>query len=728
MLTPLSDHQLSVLFIQLAGLLLAARGLGALSRRLGQPAVVGELLAGLVLGPSVFGKLWPYGFRQFLPSRPSGVEDPLLTVAQISLVVLLVAIGEETDLKLIRRLGGAAASVSVMSIALPFAAGMVLASFLPSSLIGRHGVRVDFELLMAGAVAVSSLPVIAKIVGDMGMARRNFGQLIFAAGTVNDVFGFIVVAVVAALVGSRGGAGAAHLIRVLGALVLVTVLVAGPGRRLVDRLLRRVLAGPNPRPAGLSVALTGALIVTGLFQELGIEGVLGAFLFGLVLGRSRFQQSEVRSGVASLSSAVFAPLYFATAGLRVDVSDLSSRPVLISFLALVTVALVMKLAGGVVGGALARLPKREWLALGVGLNGRGALQVILGSTGLSLGVLSNGAYSDIILMSLVTSVMTAPLLRLAVRNWEGTEDEQARLGFEEEMAGNIVVRGQRLLIPSRGSPNSIVAAELLGAVWPEASEVTLLSIGQTPEGVEPDLEPVAAVLEPRGIEKRHVSSDDVLDQILAEARLGYGVIGVGAAERPSAEGLLSPVIDDLLGRTPIPLVVVRRAHGLRRATPPAFATALVPVTGSPASRAGEEVAYNLSRNLGTGITLVHVVTRVEVEPRPRQRRSSRTASGAGEGVLAGAELHAREMGVEVQSVRPEGQAAGEEILGVAQEREVDVIIAGATVREVDGQPFLGHTIEHLLENADATVVVVVLPDPSRTSETTPVAQEGAGAI
>lgn len=453
-LTPLTDHNLAVLFTELAALLVTARALGYAARRIGQPAVVGELVAGLVLGPSLFGHLWPKGFSWFLPAHQLVENGSLLSLAQVSLVVLLIVIGSDTDLNLIRHLGRAAAAVSVLSLALPLAAGVGVAVLLPSSLDGARGGRGAFVLLMAGAVAISSLPVIAKIVTDLGMARRNIGQLIFAAGTINDTFGFLLVAVATALVTARGSSSVPHLARVAGLLALLVVLVATVGQRVLDRQLRGVLAGGSSLVSGLSVSLVGALVVTALFEAAGVEGALGAFVFGVVLGRSRFHHEETVQVISALSSAVFAPLYFSCAGLRVDVGALGRAPVLGAFVALVAVAAAAKFAGAALGAAVAGLPRREWVALGVGLNGRGALQVIIVSTGLSLGALTDAAYTDVILMSIVTSLATPPLLRWVTHDWAGTSDEQARLGHEESMAANLIVRGQRILIPTRGMPNS----------------------------------------------------------------------------------------------------------------------------------------------------------------------------------------------------------------------------------------------------------------------------------
>ena len=703
----LSDHDLGVLFTQLAALLVLARALGGAARRLGQPAVIGELVAGLLLGPSVFGKVWPAGFRWFLPPG-SGETASLMSVSELSLLVLLVVIGAETDLRLIARLGRAAAWVSASSLVFPALAGAALAWYLPAVLLGPHRARTGFVLLMAGAIGVSSLPVIAKIVTDLGMARRNFGQLIFAAGTANDVGGFLVVAAATATAASAGPASSWHIVHVGAILVALVVLAWTAGQRLVNRLLRTVLAGGSSLVGGVGVWLAGALVFSAAFQTAGVEGALGAFLFGLLLGRARFRHEEAGRVMGAMSSGLFAPLYFATAGLRVDVGSLARGSVLVSFVALVVVGATAKFVAAAAGAALARLPRREWVVLGIGLNGRGALQVILATAGLHVGLLSNAAFSVIILMSIVTSLATPPLLRFAARGWAGTPEEQDRLGQETEMEQNLVIRGQRVLIPSRGSPNSIVAAEIVASAWPEDSEVTLLTIGTDGGSIEGGVRTAEAVLAPRPVERRQITSDDVLDELLAESRLGYGVVAVGAAEDPVPGGVLSPVVDDLLARAEVPTVVVRRRRGLTDPLPGAFVQALVAVAGSASSRAAQEVAFRMSRQLGTRVSALHVVTRAPGDP----ARQARSGAGAGHDVLKTAAAHGRELGVEVETVTRHSQFAGEAIVECAVAEDADLVILGATARTMEGRPFLGHTVEYVLENAACTVVVVVLPDPA----------------
>lgn len=744
-LPSLANHSLVVLWAELAALLVVARGLGALARRIGQPPVVGELVAGLILGPSVLGQLWPAGFHWFLPAGHAQ-GDLLTTVAAVSLVLLLVVIGADTDLALIAGLGRAAVLVSTLGLAVPLAAGLASGVLLPGALLGPRHDRVVFALLIGGCVAVSSLPVIAKIVDGLGAVRRNFGQLALAAGSANDMVGFLVVAVATGLVGAGTGSGH-QLVRALVGLVVLVILAVTVLQRVVDTLLRRVRrAGPNV-VGSLTICLIAALVAAAATQAIGVEGALGGFVAGVVLGRSRFQQGDALQLLGRLSNAFLAPLYFATAGLRVNLAELGRTPVLISFVVLTAVAGTTKFAGGFLGARAARLGWRESAALGVGLNGRGALQVIMATAGLGVGVFNSAAYTVVILLSMVTSVATPPLLRTIVADWRGSDEERKRLDREDQLDRNVVVRGQRLLLPSRGSPNSLAAAEVLHCAWPDASQVTILSVGEDQEGRRPDLGPAAQVLEPRGVERRHVSSDQILDTILAEARLGYGVIGLGAAEDPGPERLLSLVVDDLLACSPIPMVIVRRARNLPGPLPPAFARALVPLKGTASSRAGLEVAGNISQNLGTALVLLHVVTRPAdgtgpppdgahngssgASPGPdraarggepggtaigsdgaSQGTPRRSATGAGEGVLREAEVLARELGVSPDLLVRHGSAAGTEIVEAAREVDADLVVLGATVRLVEGRPFLGHTVEQVLAQSPTTVVVVVLPDPA----------------
>lgn len=712
-LISLNGYQATLLWAQLGLLLAAAKVLGSLARRVGQSAIVGELLAGLLLGPSVLGNLSPSAFNLLFPSHAPISSAMLSGISTISLGFLLLAIGFEADIGLIAKLGRAAAGVSAGSIMVPVAAAYAAAEVLPRSLYGSRPQAAGY-LFVALAVGISSLPVIAKIVSELGVTRRDFGQLLLAAGSANDVVGFLVLALAMAMASSagRGSATSWSLLEPVAALAGMGAVFILGGQRLVDVLLRRArqadptAAGPDSS-SSLAACVVLGFLAAAAAQALRIEGALGTFAAGIALGRSRFREAGTLARVEAMSSAVFAPLYFATAGLRVDVTTLARPALAIAFVAVVVLALVSKFAGSYFGGLAGGLGPRQSAALGIGLNGRGALQVVIASAALSVGALSTAGYSIMLLMAIATSLLVPGGLKRVAAGWAGTEQERRRLHHEGQMETNVAVKGGRMLLPSLGHTNSIVAAEVLDLAWPRELGVTVLAVSDEarPAG---GLHPVASVLSGREVEIKKAKAPQVLDGILAEARLGYGVIGVGAADNPRSGHLLSPVVDDLLTKSPIPLLIARRAASLDEGMlPGAFARAIVPVSGAPESRAGQEVAYRLSARIGTELELLHVLTRPTDAPSSSRRDAGQLASE----VLSEAERLAGKLEASSTTRIIQGGTPGEEIVAAALAEKVDLVVIGASARVVGGKPFLGHTVEHVLTHASCTVVVVVLPSP-----------------
>lgn len=709
MLRSLTEHELLVFWVQISVLLAAARLLGGAMRRLGQPAVIGELAAGVLLGPSVFGKIWPEGFEWFLPD--SRVQSAaLLGVSWLGVVLLLLVTGFETDPVLIRRMGRAAGLVAVGSLGIPLVVGFGTGWAVPDSFLGPEAQRPLFAAFIAVSLAISALPVIAKILSELGLLRRNFGQLILAAGMVDDVAGWLLLGVIAGIA-STGELQAVRLVVSIGGLAVFVVLAFSVGQRGIDVLFRRLRGrGDVVSQVGAIAAIGfGAAVVT---QALGVEAVLGAFVAGIVMGRSRFVDERAPAQLGRVTSAVFAPIFFATAGLRVDLGALAEPEVLAWAVGIVAVATFAKFAGAVVGARLAGLPLLDGVALGAGLNARGALEIVVATIGLSLGVLSVEAYTVIVLMAMATSAMAPPMLRSIAGRWRGTGEEQGRLALEEALRTNVVVRPRPLLLPSRGGPNSIAAAQILHFAWPAEQTATVLSVrGAAGEVV--DTRPLENVFADRPVEVRTVDAEDVSSAILAEAALGYGIVGVGANDRPQGGRLVSEFVDDLLSSSPVPLAIVRRARNLDRPLPGVFTRAVVPVTGSPASRAAQEVAFDLSANLGTEVVLVHVVSRVEVARVPFVVAVGEEPVPLGDSIadrlLAEAVAWGEGLGARCRTETRTGASAGDQLIGVAAELGADLVVMGATVRRLSGRPFLGHTVEQVLSEADPTVVVVSVP-------------------
>jgi Kef-type K+ transport system membrane component KefB len=709
-ITPIGEHELLVFWTQLFVLVVFARSFGWAVRKVGLPRVIGELLAGLVLGPSVFGEVWPEGFDWFLPEGEVS-SSALLAISWVGIALLLIVTGFETDLDLIRRLGRPAAVVATGSLLLPFAGGVGVGLAIPDSFLGEDATRTSFTLFLAAALSVSSLAVVAKILSELGLMRRDFGQITVAVGMVNDVIGWLMLGVFTGLATSGVIDGA----EVAFTLIAITVFLVGAmtlGQRGVDLALRQVRKGGEGLTGALTVAIVTMLGFGVLTQWIGVEAVLGAFVAGVVLSRSRFLHDGVLPAIEGLTMAFFAPVFFATAGLRVDLTTLNDGEALLWTAIIVAVAIVAKFIGSYSGALFAGRSQRGALALGAGLNARGALEIVIATVGLSIGVFSSVAFTVVVLVPILTSTFASVALRAIVRGWQGDPAEVARLEREEALSQNLVVRTSRLLLPSQGGPASIAAAQVLHFAWPAEAAVTVITVG---DGDDVDITPLRNVLHERSLEHRRITAPDPAEAILNEARLGFGVIGMGLHDSDELDGaILSRLVDDVLSASPVPVVIVRRARNLDgRPLPPAFSRALVPVAGSPASRAATEIAFNLGAQLGTEIVVAHVVNRRPESgglPRLFARRSTDQKSAElGELVLRKSVAMAEDLGVTALTSVREGTSTADEILDLVREVDADLVVLGATLRRLDDRPFLGHKVEEVLQHCDATVVIVTVP-------------------
>ncbi|WP_245703594.1 cation:proton antiporter [Streptomyces lushanensis] len=419
---PLGAHELLVFLLQIGVLLGTAVLLGRLAQRLGMPSVVGELCAGVVLGPSLLAHLAPGLSGWLLPRQPDQIHL-LDAVGQLGVLLLVGITGMHIDLGLVRRKGKAAALVSAGGLVVPFAGGVAIAFALPVTLLAEGGDRTVFALFIGVALCVSAIPVIAKTLLDMGLLHRNIGQLTISASVVDDIVGWLLLSVVSAMAttGVRDG-DIVFSVVALAALVAVVWFV---GRPLVRRLLRLAARSADREP---TVALCTVLIILGAAAShaLGMEAILGAFLAGIVIGSSGEMDRERLAPLRVFSIGVLAPLFFATAGLRMDLTALARPAVLGAALLVLLVAVVGKFAGAYAGARAGRLSHWEGLALGAGMNARGVIEVIIAMVGLRLGVLTTEMYTIVVLVAIVTSLMAAPALRFAVRRMPVTEEERER--------------------------------------------------------------------------------------------------------------------------------------------------------------------------------------------------------------------------------------------------------------------------------------------------------------
>lgn len=420
---PLPSHQLLLLILQIGILLLLASVLGRLASRVGLPAVAGELCIGVLLGPTVLGHVFPAFSGWLLPSDPA--QFHLLDgIGQLGVLLLVGIIGAEIDLALVRERGTTAVTVGISALLLPLGLGIGVGYLTPDSLIPAGTSRLVFALFLGVALGVSAIPVIAKTLADMHLVHRDVGQLTLAAAMVDDIGGWLLLSVISALAAGSGNPVGA-LSWSVGRTLLVLLVAVTMARPLIQRSMRwAATRGDTGTP--IAVAATAMLLSAAATQALNLEAMFGAFIAGTIIGTAG---PEVRARLAPLRKVVLvvlAPIFFATAGLRLDLTALRYPVVLGTAVLVLFVAVLGKFAGAYFGARVSRLGRWEGLALGAGLNSRGVIQIVIATVGLRLGVLTGMTFTIVILVAVVTSLMAPPILAFAMRRVESTPEEELR--------------------------------------------------------------------------------------------------------------------------------------------------------------------------------------------------------------------------------------------------------------------------------------------------------------
>jgi Kef-type K+ transport system membrane component KefB len=421
-IAPIAAHNLLVFLLQVGLLLLLAVTLGRLASRFGMPAVVGELFVGAVLGPSFLAWAAPGLHSWLFPAVPEQYHL-LDAVGQIGVVLLVGLTGMQMDMGLVRRRGATAAGVSVGGLIIPLGLGIGAGYLLPKVLVPDGTDITVFALFLGVAMCVSAIPVIAKTLIDMNLLHRNVGQLTLTAGMIDDAFGWFMLSIVSAMAVNAVTTGTVLLS--LAYLVAIIAFALTLGRPLVRGALRVAARSDD---SGLTVATAAVLVLLAAAgtQALGLEAIFGAFVCGILIGTAGKVDPTKLAPLRTVVLSGLAPIFFATAGLRMDLTALIRPEVLLAGLVVLALAIAGKFVGAYAGARLSGLNKWEGLALGAGLNSRGVIEVVVAMVGLRLGILSVEVYTIVILVAIVTSLMAPPILRFAMARVEQTAEEQVR--------------------------------------------------------------------------------------------------------------------------------------------------------------------------------------------------------------------------------------------------------------------------------------------------------------
>src|SRR5215510_6329693 len=468
-----------VIFLaQLIVLMIVGRLLGEVMNRIGQPSVMGMLLGGILLGPSVLGALWPDAQRAIFPASPEQ-KAMLDGISQFGILLLLLLTGMETDLRLVRKVGKAALSISLTGVAVPFACGFALGQFLPEALLPHPDQRLLTSLFLGTALSISSIKIVAAVVREMGFTRRDLGQIIVASAICEDSLGWVVIAITLGL----AEAGTIDLVSVsksvLGtALFLLASLTVG--RRIVFFLIRWT----NDHFESDFPVITTILVIMGVMalttHFIGVHTVLGAFVAGVLIGESPILSKHIDEQLRGLILAFFMPVFFGIAGLSADLTVLKDPQLALMALGLIAIASFGKFAGAFIGGEIGGLTRREAFAIACGMNARGSTEVIVATIGLSLGALSQNLFTMIVAMAVVTTMAMPPMLRWALARVPITPEEKERLEREEFEARGFVANLERLLLTVDESPNGKFAERLAGLLaGSRGMPMTVLPVSRT---------------------------------------------------------------------------------------------------------------------------------------------------------------------------------------------------------------------------------------------------------
>jgi Kef-type K+ transport system membrane component KefB/nucleotide-binding universal stress UspA family protein len=708
----------AIFFAQIGLILVVGRLLGEAMQRVGQPPVMGQLVAGMVLGPSVLGALWPDLQHAIFPDNAEQ-KSMLDATSQLGILMLLLLTGMESDLKLVRRVGRAAVTVAAFGVAVPFACGVAMGEMLPNSILPKPDQRFITSILLGTALSISSVKIVAMVVAEMNFMRRNLGQIIVASAILEDTIGWILVAVSFGLA-SSGTLDAWSVARtVLGTAAFLAASLT-IGRRVVSSLIRWTndnFVSDFPVITTILVIMVAMALTT---HMIGVQSVLGAFVAGVLVGESPILTRHIDEQLRGLIVALFMPVFFGLSGLSADLTILKNTDLLLLTGALVLIASVGKFGGAFIGGRLGRLSYRESLALACGMNARGSTEVIVATVGLSMGVLNQDLFTMIVAMAVVTTLAMPPMLRWAFARIPLNDEERLRLEREELDAKGFVPNLERLLLAADDSANGRFAARLAGLIGGSgAKPITVLDLrnGTSPqtsdqleqgheEAVKSAAETVMTLeAHPDAVKQGSVEiitrskKASAPEAVAGEARKGYGLLVIGIENTRAPEGGLTKELTRIADGFEGALAVVA-AHGPQIARGPS--KILVPVNGTEASRRAAEIALVVARSNGARVTALYVTSGPQNSRAPRRGSATRRNE---EAVLKEVTELADRYDTEVRTDMHVDVAAKDAILKEAQRGRYDLIILGVTRRPGETLSF-GNTAAAVLESSDMSILFV----------------------
>lgn len=396
------------LLVQLSLLLIMGRFFAEMARKIKQPAVVGEILAGIILGPTILGMFHPEWFHGLFPVGNSSIV--LDGFVQVAVVMLLFIAGLEVDLHIVLQQGRQVFYTSTLGLIIPFAFGFIFAYYFPVFFGSVDETRhLAYSLFMGTSMAITALPVIARILMDLNIFKSRMGMLVISSAMVNDLIGWLIFSVVLGMIGKEQNVSVWNTILLTTGF---TVIMLTLGRGLINRGLPWVnknLAWPG---GVLSLSLALCFLAAAFTEYIGIHGVFGAFVVGVALGDSEHMSERAKEIIHQFINNIFAPLFFVAIGLKVNFIDNFDWQLT---MVIIIIAFAGKIIGSGWGTRLGGFTWRESFAAAFGMNARGTMEIILGLVALENGLINEKVFVSLVIMALVTSMSSGPLMKWLLR-------------------------------------------------------------------------------------------------------------------------------------------------------------------------------------------------------------------------------------------------------------------------------------------------------------------------
>lgn len=432
--------------IAIAVVVAVARLVGSAFVRIRQPRVIGEIVAGIMLGPTLLGAIAPDAAEWLF----GDVRPTLGVIAQLGLIFFMFLIGLEFDTGMVRGQGRTMGLIFVGSLGTPFVLGVLL-GFLTHETVFPEADRLSYALFLGAALSITAFPVLARILTEKGLAQSPIGVLALGCAAIEDVAAWLVLAVVVAIVNADG---AASFITTFGLTVLFAAVMLTVVRPVMGWVVRRLPRGEHGISAALlSVILVGVLLSAFVTEEIGIHAIFGAFAFGAILPRDSLLVGDVTLRLEDFTVLLFLPVFFASAGLKTELGSIDSAAIALVGVAVLAAAVLGKFVPVFLAARSQGVPTREASTLGVLMNTRGLTELVIISVGQEIGVVNEPMFAILVLMALITTFMTSPILDLIAR--------RAAPAFRPSQAGLAPGEGpRRILVALDNSPADAALVEL----------------------------------------------------------------------------------------------------------------------------------------------------------------------------------------------------------------------------------------------------------------------------